>query len=412
MEKSKNKKRLVLLDAQAILHRAYHALPDFSSSKGEPTGALYGLSLMLLKIISELEPNYIISCYDVKEPTYRHAAYEGYKAKRKKADEALIAQIDRSKEVFNAFGIPIYEKAGYEADDLLGTIAEILKENKDVEIVIASGDMDTLQLAEGERVKVYTLKKGIKDTIVYDEEEVKKRFGFAPELLPDYKGLRGDPSDNIIGVKGIGEKTATDLIKNFGGIEEIYKELKKDPEKFEEVGIKKRIVELLQTNEEEALFSKTLATIKRDVPIVFNLPQKDWSYEENKPNILDIFSQLEFRALRERVSLEGAPKEPETGKLLVETEKVSDEDLRKTSIALWILDSNLTNPGLEDILRFAETRKFSEAKKIIFDALKKQGLDKIFKEIEEPLMPVIDLMEKRGVKIDPEIGRASCRERV
>ncbi|KKQ35898.1 MAG: polymerase protein [Candidatus Nomurabacteria bacterium GW2011_GWB1_37_5] len=222
MSKS-DKKRIVLLDAHAIIHRAYHALPEFSSSKGEPIGALYGVSAMLIKIISDLKPDYIIACYDLPQKTFRHEAYEGYKAGRAKALPELVSQIQRSRDIFESFSIPIYEHVGFEADDILGTIVKILDKDKDIEIIIASGDMDTMQLISGEKVKVFTLKKGINDTILYNEKAVLDRFGFPPNLLPDYKGLRGDPSDNIIGVPGIGEKTATDLIKNFGSIEEIYK---------------------------------------------------------------------------------------------------------------------------------------------------------------------------------------------
>ena len=129
----KQKKRLILLDAHAIIHRAYHALPDFSSAKGEPTGALYGLSAMLLKIINELKPDYIVACYDLPEPTYRHEVYEDYKAGRKEVEEELILQLNRSKDLFTAFNIPIYEKAGFEADDILGTIVEKEKKNKEME---------------------------------------------------------------------------------------------------------------------------------------------------------------------------------------------------------------------------------------------------------------------------------------
>ncbi|MDO8482989.1 MAG: 5'-3' exonuclease H3TH domain-containing protein, partial [bacterium] len=219
-------KRLVLLDAHAILHRAYHALPDFSSSKGEPTGALYGLSSMLIKIIADLKPDYIVAAYDLPKPTYRHEAYKEYKAGRAKADPELVSQMKRSREVFEAFSVPIYDKEGFEADDILGTIVEKMSGDKNVDIIIASGDMDTLQLVNDKKVQVYTLKKGIQDTILYDEEAVVKRFGFPPKLLPDYKGLRGDPSDNIIGIKGIGEKTGGTLIQTFGTIEEMYKTLK------------------------------------------------------------------------------------------------------------------------------------------------------------------------------------------
>jgi DNA polymerase-1 len=177
-----DKPTLVLLDAHAILHRAYHALPDFSSPTGEPTGALYGVTTMLLKIIEDFKPQYIVACYDLPEPTYRHEAFDGYKAGRKKTDEALVQQIDRSRDIFNVFGIPIVEKAGFEADDMLGTIAHLTKDNKDLNVVIASGDMDTLQCVDKKRVQVFTLKKGIKDTVLYDEAAVKERFGFGPKI--------------------------------------------------------------------------------------------------------------------------------------------------------------------------------------------------------------------------------------
>ena len=149
----KEVRKLVLLDAHAILHRAYHALPDFASSKGEPTGALYGLSTMLIKIIDELKPDYLIAAYDLPKPTYRHEAYKDYKAGRVKADDELVAQMKRSREVFTAFNIPIYDKEGFEADDMLGTIVEQMKKRSDIDIVIASGDMDTLQLVDDKKYK-------------------------------------------------------------------------------------------------------------------------------------------------------------------------------------------------------------------------------------------------------------------
>ena len=236
-KKSSTKKRIILLDTHAIIHRAYHALPqDFTSPSGAPTGALYGLVSMLLKIITDLKPDYIAACYDLPKPTIRHEAYADYKATRVKTDDALALQIQESRKIFQAFSIPVYEREGFEADDLLGTIAHELKKEKNVEVIIASGDMDTLQLVDDERVRVYTLKKGINDTILYDEKAVKTRFGFLPALIPDWKGLRGDPSDNIKGIKGIGEKMATELITNFGAIEKIYAALKKN----ETVFIKKR----------------------------------------------------------------------------------------------------------------------------------------------------------------------------
>ena len=182
---------LVLLDAHAILHRAYHALPDFTAPNGEPTGALYGVVTMLLKIIEDFTPRYLAACYDLPEPTYRHDAYEGYKGTREAADDALVRQIEASRALLAAFGIPIFEAAGFEADDVLGTIAHQLAGTDDLRVVIASGDMDTLQCVDDDRVVVFTLKKGIKDTVLYDEAAVRERFGFGPELIPDYKGQIG-----------------------------------------------------------------------------------------------------------------------------------------------------------------------------------------------------------------------------
>ncbi len=296
---------LVLLDTHAILHRAYHAIPDFASSKGEPTGGLYGLALMLIGIANELQPDYIVAAYDLPGPTYRHEAYKAYKAGRPKTAPELVAQIKRSHDLISAFNIPEYSVPGFEADDILGTIVEQVEVKKiKADIIIASGDMDTMQLIDDDHVRVYTLKKGIKDTIIYNEKAVMARFGFGPKLIPDYKGLRGDPSDNIIGIAGIGEKTATDLMTNFGSVEDIYKVLEKDKnsdKKLLDAGIKARIIELLKNGKEEAMFSKMLATIRRDAPIDFQLPAKKWREDFDFGKIETLFKELEFRTLGARV---------------------------------------------------------------------------------------------------------------
>ena len=410
--KKESKRRLVLLDAHAILHRAYHALPEFSTAKGEPTGALYGLSTMILKIISDLKPDFVIAAYDLPSPTYRHEAYEAYKAGRKKAEDDLVSQMTRSHDIFEAFCIPEYSLAGFEADDMLGTIVEQMKEKDDIDITIASGDMDTLQLVDNDRVRVYTLKKGIQDTILYNEKAVYERFGFSPALLPDFKGLRGDPSDNIVGVAGIGEKTATTLIKEFGTIENIYKILKKDPEKLREKGISERLVGILKENEEEAIFSKMLATIRRDAPIKFNLPPKSWREGFRMEKAEQVFKELEFMTLgaRLRAVLDGEEKKksPETGGLEFSNDEsaIPADLLEETKIALWIIDSNITKPALEDIINFSGTRDFTKAREKILAEIKKRGLSFVFDEIEKPLIPVVRSMEDTGVKIDKEKLRA------
>ncbi len=404
---TKHKKTLVLLDVHAIIHRAYHALPDFSSSKGEPTGALYGLLTMLLGIIEKFSPDYIVACFDLPKPTYRHEAYDGYKAGRKKAEDDLIEQIKRSHDIFKALHIPEYSLEGFEADDMLGTIVELTKKEKDLNIVIASGDMDTLQLVSGERVRVFTLKKGIKDTIVYGEKEVEERFGFGPALLPDYKGLRGDPSDNIIGIAGIGEKTATTLITTFGGIEGIYKALKKDKKAFKDAGISDRIVDLLVNHEEDAEFSKMLATIRRDAPISFSFPKELWQKSVDIEKITKLLQTLEFRSIISRVQKLFAPEQKNVFDLdhKVEIEEkisFSVEDFKKASIALWLLNSSITNPTEEEIFARANTRDPKKALENLLDQLKKNELFQVYEKIEFPLIPIIEKMEKRGVKIDTE----------
>jgi DNA polymerase-1 len=435
-------KTLVLLDAHAIIHRAYHALPDFMSSKGEPTGALYGLSSMLMKIIVDLKPDYIIACYDLPGKTFRHEAYGAYKAGRVKADEALISQLKNSRQIFDGFSIPIYDSPGFEADDVLGTIVEKFKKDKKIKIIIASGDMDTMQLVDGKKVQVYTLKKGINDTILYDEGAMMARFHFKPKLLPDYKGLRGDPSDNIIGIKGVGEKTAENLILNFGTIEEIYKKIKKDEKVFIKAGITPRMMELIKDNEEEALFSKTLATIMTDAPINFVLPAKTFWENADLKKIELVFAKFEFRSLFARLknlfddnakgkpegfssNLAGdrGPREPRTrenpsGFSDVEKastiEEINPIKLQEASISLWLINSDISNPQLSDILQFANTDSFQTAYEYIFEKLKEKNLVKVYDEIEKPIMHIVKEMEDYGILIDKKylenLGREYHKE--
>lgn len=397
----KTEETLVLLDAHAILHRAYHALPDFSSPSGEPTGALYGVTTMLLKIIEEFKPTYIVACYDLPEPTYRHDAYEGYKAGRSKTDDALVAQIIRSRDIFEVFGIPIFEKSGFEADDILGTIAHLTKDRKDLKVVIASGDMDTLQCVDKKRVQVYTLKKGIKDTILYDEATVKGRYGFGPNLVPDYKGLRGDPSDNIPGIVGIGEKTATILITNFGSIDSIYKKLKKDEQPFLDAGITPRMVGLLKDGEEDAQFSKMLATIRIDAIDSFVVEETHWRDRADTEAIMKLYTELGFRAVTDRIK-----------HLFQISNEVADEIINDVSVAehkqaailLWLVESERTNASAEDVLDYGKsflgTKNWSDTIAALQEKLKADKLWAIYTDIEEPLVPVIEEMQKTGISLD------------
>lgn len=289
-------KKIVLLDGNAIMHRAFHALPPLTSPDGQPTNAVYGFVTILLKIIDELQPEYIAATFDMAGPTFRHVAYERYKATRVKAPDELYAQLPTIKAILGVLSIPVYEKQGFEADDVIGTLARILERHKpSMETIIVTGDLDTLQLVS-KKTKVYTMKKGISDTILYDEKAVFERYGFSPERVIDYKGLRGDPSDNIPGVRGIGEKGATELIQEFGTIENIYKNISK----VKSESVRKK----LEIQKEEALFSKELATINTRVPIDFSVPAV-FQRQAIKKNaeLKKIFQKLGFYSLVKRLEL-------------------------------------------------------------------------------------------------------------
>lgn len=401
----KTNKKLVLLDAHAIIHRAYHALPDFSSAKGEPTGALYGTILMITKIIEELKPDYMVACYDLPDTTFRKEVYEDYKAGRKEADNELVHQLIRSRDIMKVFNIPVYEKAGFEADDILGTIVEQTK-NKNIDIIIASGDLDTMQLVDNDKVRVYTLKKGIKDTILYNEKAVVEKMGFGSDLIPDYKGLSGDPSDNIKGIAGIGAKTATNLIQNFGSIEEIYKKLKSKSgeEDFKKIKITPRMFGLLKEGEDDALFSKELATIRLDVPIKFELPKGEWREGADFEKINALLRDLGFRSLVEKTKeIFGIQSQPLNNlEAELPSKEIDENEVKEIGIALWLANSNMTNPELDDILNYANTQDFEMAKKKILKELKEKELEKVWKEIELPIIPVIEKMNRRGIKVDKD----------
>lgn len=401
------KKRLVLLDGNAILHRGYHALPDFSTQDGRPTGALYGLCLMLLSIIDELEPDEIVACFDLAEPTHRHKMFEEYKAHRPKTDEALIEQIVRARDVLDAFSIPYFEEEGFEADDLLGTIAEQMKKDKEVQVVIASGDHDTLQLVDDEKTLVYTQRRGIKDTILYDEEGVKEKYGFSPGFLPDFKGLSGDSSDNIPGIKGVGEKTATRVIETFGHLEDIYEKLNEseDDVDFVDAGLTTRFINLLREGEEKAKFSKELATIRLDAPITFEMPEEGWRSRLDQEAINTIFSELEFESLRRRVSDELFSDDEDTDADNSDdsadtTRDLSKQELEETKIALWLCDSSKTDPDEEGILGYTDTDSLSRARDQLLAEIKKKDLTVVYEEIEKPLIPIVQQMKEDGINVD------------
>ncbi len=286
---SSNKPLLLLFDGHALIHRAYHALPALSVTKtGEPTGAVYGFASMLLKVMADFKPTHWAIALDSPAPTFRHEKYEQYKAHRPPAPDELKMQIKRVKELIKTFNLPSFEVPGYEADDIIGTICKKASE-QGMDTIIVTGDTDTLQLVSP-HVQVLTPRPGkrFSDTIIYDKAAVQERYELAPEQLPDLKGLKGDPSDNVPGVPGIGEKTATKLIKEFGSLEGIYQHL-------DEVAPPKA-QESLRQNEQIAHQSKELVTIDANVPIEFDLDNcRVTSYERSK--VTELFRELEFTTL-------------------------------------------------------------------------------------------------------------------
>ncbi|MCK5122548.1 MAG: DNA polymerase I [Candidatus Pacebacteria bacterium] len=290
-------KKLILIDGNALMHRAYHALPPLTTKKGEMVNAVYGFTSVLLKVIKDLKPDYMICAFDVAGGTFRDEIFKEYKAGRKKPDQEFYDQIPKIKEVVGVLNIPIVEQKGFEADDVIGTLASQSKvKSQKLKVTIVTGDLDALQLVD-DHTEVYTLRKGIKDVVVYDEEAVKERYGLTPEQIIDFKGLRGDPSDNIPGVNGIGEKGATELLQNFSSIEKLYTAIEEN--KTDDL-IKPRIKEKLIAQKDQALMSKKLATIKRDMDLKIDLEKCVWG-NYNKGELNNLFRELEFYSLISRV---------------------------------------------------------------------------------------------------------------
>ena len=343
------KKRFIIIDSNSIVHRAFHALPPLTTKKGEAIGAVYGFLLVFLKALRELQPDYIAATFDLPGPTFRHEKFKEYKATRPPTAQGICEQLPKVKEILKAFNISIFEKQGFEADDIIATISSLVSGQRtpELETIILSGDSDTFQLVD-KNTKVYFLRKGVKDTVLYDENRVLEKYeGLCPEKLADFKGLKGDPSDNIPGVKGIGEKTAINLILKFGSLENLYKEVEEDKssstpfaaaravkedkssstpfaaarvvkedkssstpfaaarvidENSETVAeIPPRIKEILIKGKGQAFLSKALAQAERNAPIDFDLKECLWQ-KLDKEKAREIFEKFEFQSLINRLT--------------------------------------------------------------------------------------------------------------
>lgn len=461
----------LLIDSHALIHRAYHAMPFLQTKQGIPSGALYGLTNMLVAAIEKFNPDYIFAANDLPKTTFREMAFKDYKGHRSKTDDALVEQIIRMPTLYEAFGIPLLSQEGYEADDVIGTLVKkvqegystppsiltnsdrpLSKEGRDntskYQIVILTGDMDIMQLIDDDKVVVYTAKKG-EEEIIYHEGEVMKKYGLLPKQIPDYKGLRGDTSDNIPGIKGIGEKTALTILQKGETLDKVY-QIIKDPSTAlgarEFFGISERMFELLKNGEEDAEFSKALATISCDIEVDIPKVEK-YSLAENFSKLKDFCEEYGFLSIRKRLEkMENLAAGRDTaGEVILDdfakieapdprgSEEAtltpggqgqqisfSSEGFKKVQIALWLLDSSETNIDQEranyllgKILpppptppqaggELVHEEQERQIVKHLEQELEKRDLKDLYFEMELPLIEILNESNRVGIKVDRE----------
>lgn len=290
-------KKLLILDSNSIINRAFYGIRALSAADGTPTNAIYGFLNILTKLINEQQPDYLCAAFDLKAPTFRHKMYDGYKAQRKPMPDELAAQMPIAKDILRAMGVTIFEKEGFEADDIIGTVSRICGEN-DTECFIATGDKDDLQLAgNGTKVILTVTRMGQNETTVYDENAVRERYHVSPHEFIDVKALMGDPSDNIPGVKGIGEKTAMSLVEKYHSIEYIY-------DNIDSIDVKGKMLENLKNGRDMAFLSKQLAEIDTSVPMEFDMEECGFDGGfKSSPELYGILKRLELNSIIKRLAL-------------------------------------------------------------------------------------------------------------
>ncbi len=379
------KKKLLLIDGHALFHRAFHALPAMSNAEGFPTGAIFGFFSMFFKALADIKPTHALVTFDVKGPTFRDKLAADYKATRKAPPSELMVQLPKIKEILNALEVPIYEKQGFEADDLLGIISH--KTPKDVLNIIVTGDLDLLQLIDN-RTEVYRFKTGFSDIQVFDIDKMVEIYGLHPTQWVDYKAIKGDTSDNIPGVPGIGEKGAADLIKTFASLDGVYEAVDRNSDKIK-AGTLKKLVE----GRAKAYLSYKLSHIDQKNELDFDFDAtKVKDYDQKK--VIEIFHGLSIKALDQRLpklskqAVVADEKEalPETTTVLA----VPNDLIKNQDQAL--LAAYLLNPGR----RTYEIENWD----LLAKQLKEKDLVKIYSDIEVPLSIVLGKMQKRGIKLD------------
>ncbi len=432
-------KKLLLIDANSLIHRAFHALPPLTSKEGRPSGALYGLASILLKVMREEKPDYVAAAFDRPEPTFRKEMFGDYKATRPKAPDELVSQIVEARNLFEAFQIKSFESPGFEADDIIGTAAAKFGGEKDLTVKILTGDLDALQLVRGGKVVVEILKKGVSETATYDEAAVTERYGLTPQKLPDYKGLVGDKSDNIPGVKNIGPKTAEELIKRYGDLEGIF--AASDPGDK----AKAKIV----PSREIAFLSRKLATIKTDVPVELSLNHLKFDGLDER-SLVPYFEERGFESLIKRLrpgektdARENESEAEETKTLnaffvepgsdlgpakflsknaavawewkpimknLIKDSKPIPPNVFDITVAAWLLNPDSGSVPREEISKKYGSFSWKNLFAILERKIEKNGLADVFYRIEMPLIEVLARMELWGISIDKKAAAETRRE--
>ncbi|HSO29001.1 MAG TPA: 5'-3' exonuclease H3TH domain-containing protein, partial [Candidatus Sulfomarinibacteraceae bacterium] len=282
--------RLMLLDGNGLIYRGYFALPPLTTSKGELVNAVFGFCSIVLRGIQDLRPDYVAVAFDLAGPTFRHERFADYKATRVRMPDDLRDQFPKVREVVKALRFPVYELAGFEADDVIGTLT-VEAEARDLDTTIVTGDLDMLQIVS-DRVRLMTTRSGVENTILYDPTRIRERFELAPSQMIDYKALKGDTTDNIPGVPGVGEKTAAKLIREFGDLDAVYARL--DEVKPD------RLREKLAEHREQVFLGKELSTIIRDLPVSLDLEAARLG-DYDRDEVIRLFRDYEFRSLLDRL---------------------------------------------------------------------------------------------------------------
>lgn len=400
-------KKLLIIDSNSILNRAFYGIRFLSNSKGVQTNAIYGFLNILLKLIGEVEPDYICAAFDLKAPTFRHKMYKEYKAQRKPMPEGLAEQMPIARELVKVLGIPCLEIEGYEADDIIGTVSALC-ESEGISCKIATGDKDDLQLASEKTNVILTVsKQGMTETKVYDDKTVFEKYGVTPEEFIDVKALMGDTSDNIPGVPGVGEKTALKLIAENHSIEKIYEDV-------ENAGVKGAMLKKLTDGKDSAFLSKTLATIDRNVPIDFKFSECEFSgFSDTDGKIYSFLADLELNSIIKKLGLK--PREEEMkiidwfSKMEVQDDFRFLDGAEEVTVLLEFSGNSLTGAGFgvenkvfvkKTGMTFTEEDLISEIKPYLED----ENIKKIVYDIKDALVKLDGKIDIKNIKADVAIA--------